>query len=75
MLRAGEAELRPKGPAGVEVLDGGGSRGRGLGAGLLDPPSCRDEPIATLLASLLELSASDLEADVLTFSQRSDLAS
>lgn len=59
----------------MEVLDWGGIWGHGLGAGRLDPPSCRDEPIATLLASLLELSASDLELDVLTFSQRSDLAS
>ena len=54
----------------MEVLDGGGSRGHGLGAGRLDQPSCRDEPVATLLASLLKLSNSDLEADVLTFSQR-----
>lgn len=44
------------------------------GAGRLDPPSCRDEPVTTVLASLLELSASDLEADVLTSSQRSELA-
>lgn len=37
----------------MEVLDGGGSRGRvGLGAGRLDLPSCRDETVATVLASL-----------------------